>query len=266
MLKLYTHLKNMSIYSQVLIVHSILYATILLGLVYAFDWKLLLEGIAIGWVLFWIGGSVGLHRFISHRTFEAKNRFIKWILLWASAQCTLGSVPGFAAAHRLHHKNSDTELDPFKLTDSAWHNFKLWAYHFPKIVVSPRSIVDLLGDKDFKCAHEHYWAIWSVYPIIVLLTGGPIAFVYFVAVPIVYVICGMGYVTVIAHSTVWRRWFNGTSEFETNDASWDGKFFTYVFVGEGFHHSHHNKPGNSDYTIPGKQFDITGWAIRYLKK
>ena len=266
MLKLYTHLKNMSIYSQVLIVHSILYTTLLLGLVYAFDWKLLLEGVAIGWVLFWIGGSVGLHRFISHRTFEAKNRFIKWILLRASAQCTLGSVPGFAAAHRLHHKNSDTELDPFKLTDSAWHNFKLWAYHFPKIVVSPRSIIDLLGDKDFKFAHEHYWAIWSVYPIIVLLTGGPIAFVYFVAVPIVYVICGMGYVTVIAHSTVWRRWFNGTSEFETNDASWDGKFFTYVFVGEGFHHSHHNKPGNSDYTIPGKQFDITGWAIRYLKK
>lgn len=266
MLKLYTRLKNMSIYSQVLIVHGLIYTTLLLGLILAFDWQLLLVGLALGWVLFWIGGSVSLHRYTSHRTFEAKNRVVKWLLLWAGAQCTLGSVPGFAAAHRLHHRNSDTDQDPFRLTDSFWHNFKLWAYHFPKITVSPRIIVDLLGDRDFKFAHEHYWFIWGIYPALVLLLGGPVAVVYFVAVPIFYVICGMGYVTVIAHSTTWSRWFNGTSKFSTNDASWDSKFFSYLFVGEGYHHSHHDKPGTSDYTIPGQQFDLTGWVIRYLKK
>jgi len=256
----------MSIYSQVLIVHAILYITVFLTLVFAFDWQLLLAGIAVGWLLFCIGGSISLHRYTCHRTLEPKNRIIKLLLLWAGVQCTLGSVPGFSAAHRHHHKNSDTDKDPFKLTDSFWHNFKLWIYHFPPVSFSPRSIVDLIGDNDIKFSHTHYWKIWAIVPALVLLSAGPIYFAYFIAVPIVYVIMGMGYVTVISHSLTWKKWTGGTAIYETNDTSWDSKLFTLLYVGEGFHHSHHASQGTFDYSIKGQQFDLSGFIIRRLKK
>lgn len=266
MIKLYTTLKNMSIYSQVLVVHIILYVIVAITLIIAFNWKLLLAGLIVGWLLFCIGVSISLHRYTSHKTFEPKNRIIKILLLWAGVQCTLGSVHGFAGAHRHHHKNSDTNNDPFRLTNSFWHNFKLWLYYFPPVVFTPRSIFDLLGDNDIKFSHVHYWKIWLIYPLLILFLGGPIYFAYFVAIPIVYVITGMGYVTVIAHSHMWKQWINGTSEYKTNDLSWDSKLFTLLYAGEGFHHSHHANQRLSDLSIKGKQFDISGFIIKQLKK
>lgn len=257
---------KLSNYQQTLIVQSALYLTALAGLIFAFSWAMLLLGLVVGWVIFCLGVSISLHKHASHRTFEPRNRVIKLLLLWLGAQCTLGSNIGFAAGHRQHHRASDTETDPFVLTNSLWHNIKLWFYHFPTDNISPRLIKDLTSDDDYKFVHKHYWKIWAVVPTTILTLGGPVVFAYCFALPMVYVFLGMSYVTVVAHSSTWRRWFSSTSNFDTHDQSWDSKFFTVLFAGEGYHHTHHAKPGEYSYSIPGKQFDFSGYVIKYLKK
>lgn len=255
MLTLYRSIKSLSTYHQVLIVQTFMHCIFLLGLIFAFDWSLLLYGFIVSWLLFCIGGSASLHRWCCHRSFEPKNRIVKWFLLWAGVQCTLGSVPGFAASHRQHHIHSDTDQDPFKLSTSFWHNFKLFWYHFPKMNISPRLFVDILKDKDMKFSHDHYWKIWAVYPILVLALGGPVAVVYFVAMPVTYMVLGMSWVTVIAHLGPYNQ--------ETKDRSWDSRLFTALFAGEGLHGSHHQHPGQCDFNY--SKFDPTGLFVRYFK-
>lgn len=265
MFKLYSQIKNSSNYTQTLWMQVVLYTTVVLGLILSFDTCLLILGLMIGWLLFCIGVSISLHKYASHRTFEPKNRLIKLCLLWVGTQTTLGSIIGFAAGHRQHHRDSDGETDPFLLKESFWHNLKLWFYRFPLDNISPRLIKDLTVDQDYKFFHKHYWKIWAVYPSILLIID-PIYFVYFFAVPVVYCFLGMSYVTVIAHSLAWKKFFNGSAEFNDLDHSWDSKFFSLLFAGEGYHHAHHVNPSKLDYKEINLKFDFSGYLIRYLKK
>lgn len=266
MLTLYRLIKNSSNYSQVLFVQVILYLAVIATVGFNFNLGLLLSGLILGWVLFCLGVSASLHKWISHRTFVPKNKFIKWVLLWTGVQSTLGSPIGFAAGHRQHHTDSDGEKDPFVLTSSSWNNIKLWFYHFDTKNISPRLIKDLTQDSDIKFFHTHYWKIWSVYPCI-LLSIDPVLLVYLFAVPAVYVFLGMSYVTVVAHATSWKNFFNGTNNYNDLDKSWDSGFFSLLFAGEGYHHTHHVNPGVSDYSLINGRFDASGWLIRlFLSK
>lgn len=265
MLTLYRSLKNSSNYIQVLWVQAILYISVAAGLITAWDWQLFVLGLALGWILFCIGISVCLHKMVSHRTFEPKNRLIKYALLWAGVQTTLGSPIGFAAGHRQHHSDSDGPTDPFRLSDSFYHNLKLWFYHFSTANIRPRIIKDLTSDTDIKFFHNNYWKVWAVYPAI-LLAVSPTYFVYFFAVPAVYGFLGMSYVTVIAHSKQWKKWFKGSNDYNDLDDSWDSKFFTLLFAGEGYHHTHHVTPGVYDYSTTNNKFDFSGWVIRKISK
>jgi stearoyl-CoA desaturase (delta-9 desaturase) len=265
MLTLYRYFKNMSNYIQVLWTQAIIYLIVTVGLIIAWDWQLLILGLILGWMLFSIGISICLHKMISHRSFEPKNRLIKFVLLWAGIQSTLGSPIGFAAGHRQHHSDSDGATDPFKLSHSAWHNIKLWFYHFDVTNIRPKMIKDLTLDSDVKLFHNHYWKIWAVYPIILLMIN-PVYFLYFFAVPVVYGFLGMSYVTVIAHSVAWKRLFNGTNAYNNLDDSWDSRFFSILFAGEGYHHTHHVSPGMYDYGKKNNNFDFSGWLIGLLKR
>jgi len=265
MLKLYSIIKNSSNYTQTLWVQSTIYLTALLGLILLFNLKLLLIGLLLGWLLFCFGVSICLHKYASHQTFTPRNRLIKIFLLWLGAQTTLGSIIGFAAGHRQHHRDSDGPNDPFLLKNSTWYNIKLWFYHFPINNISPRLIKDLYIDGDYKFFHKNFWKIWSVYPSILLIIN-PIYFVYFFAIPVVYCFLGMSYVTVVAHSLSWKKAFKGTSEFNDLDHSWDSKFFTVLFAGEGYHHAHHVDPSQFDYSKTNLKFDFSGYMIRFLKK
>lgn len=265
MFKLYYQIKNTSNYTQILVAQLILYLTAILGLILSFNLELLMIGIILGWLFFCVGVSICLHKYSSHQTFEPKNRFIKLLLLWAGTQTTLGSVIGFAAGHRQHHRDSDGETDPFILKKSLWHNIKLWFYHFPLDHISPKLIKDLTIDNDYKFFHKHYWKIWAVYPSTLLIID-PLYFVYFFAIPIVYCFFGMSYVTVIAHSHTWKRLFKGTAKYNDLDHSWDSKFFSILFAGEGYHHTHHVDPSKFDYNETNSKFDFSGYLIHYLKK
>lgn len=264
MLKLYKKIKNSSNYNQVLAVQAMLYLTVVATLLTAFNGVYLIFGLVLGWLLFCVGISVCLHKMVSHRSFTPKNKLIKYFLLWAGVQTTLGSPIGFAAGHRQHHSDSDGETDPFKLTSSLWHNTKLWFYHFDLKHINPRSIRDLTLDSDIKLVHNNYWKIWMIYPTVLLLID-PVYFAYFFAVPAVYGFLGMSYVTVIAHSPAWKKAFRGTAEYNDLDLSWDSKFFSILFAGEGYHHAHHCDPGMYDYGTMNSKFDFSGKLISRLR-
>lgn len=248
----------MSNYEKVKAMHIVAIISTVLVLGYAFDFFMLLAGLTVGWVMWCFGLTISLHKMSSHKTFEPKNKFIKYFLLWCGAVVTMGTAIDFAAGHRQHHKFSDTDKDPYNIEGSFWHKFKLFFYWFPTAKISPLVIKDLLKDKEHSFFNNHYWKIVLPYPIILLLID-PVCFGYFYALPVVYVLLGMGYVTVWAHLPYLKKL--GTVPHETDDNSWDSLFFTMLLAGEGYHNTHHKFPGNWNY---GK-YDVSGKLIRYLK-
>ena len=256
-------LKNFSNYDKVKLVQSICLAVTILTVTLNFNLVLLLLGLAVSWLFYCFGLAITLHKYASHRTFEPKNKLIKYFLLWTGTVITMGTSLEFAAGHRTHHKFSDTSEDPYNLDGGLWHRIKLFFYWFPTWKINPLIIRDLIRDKDQQFFSNHYWKILLPYPIILLLID-PILFGYFYAMPVTYVLLGMGYVTVIAHLPSLQK--NGATPFDTNDLSWNNKFIGWVLAGEGYHNTHHAFPGSYTYEkVPG-DVDLSGKIIKLLGK
>jgi stearoyl-CoA desaturase (delta-9 desaturase) len=245
----------MSNYDKIKLAQAILILSTILTVIFAFDFTLLLLGLLVGWVFFCVGLSVCLHKLSSHRTFEPKNRIIKYVLLWFGTVVTMGSTINFSAGHRQHHKHADTPEDPYCLQGTLWHKIKLFFYWFPTYKINPMIIKDLLRDKDHVWFNDNYWKILLPYPIVLLIID-PVLFGYFYALPVTYVLLGMGYVTVIAHLKL------GSRPYATNDNSWDSKTFAVLLAGEGYHNSHHANPGKN---VLGP-CDCAGKLIELIKK
>lgn len=252
-------IKKLSIpnYNRVRIAQAMIYLLVIWGVVTHFSLGLMLLGFVLGYVLFTIGVSVSLHKYISHRALEPRNRLVKHFLLWMGTLTTLGTPIEFAAGHRTHHIHSDTEKDPFVIKQSLLHNLKLWFLWMDTSMINPRMIIDLMKDKDMKFYHNNYWKVWAVYPAVLLLID-PILVVYLFALPVVYCFLGMSWVTVLAHSQLAQRIYTGTKPHSTADKSWDSLFFSLLFAGEGYHETHHAYPGERNYGRKNGRFDLSG--------
>jgi stearoyl-CoA desaturase (delta-9 desaturase) len=245
----------MTNYNKIKLAQALAVISSILTLLFAFNWTLLVLGLLVGWLFFCVGLSIGLHKFSSHRTFTPKNQFLKNLVLWFSTVVTMGSTINFAAGHRQHHKHADTIDDPYCLQGSLWHKIKLFFYWFPTYKINPMIIKDLLRDQDHVRFNDNYWMILLVYPSILLLID-PILFGYFYALPVTYVLLGMGYVTVIAHLRLGQR------EYNTTDNSWNSRTFAVLLAGEGYHNTHHAHPG---LNILGP-LDAGGYMIELIKE
>jgi len=248
--------------SRVKLLQAFGYAGFLVTMFVYFDWMWLVASLVFSWLVFLMGAACGLHKYSSHRSFEPKNLLIKHFLLCCGTQTTLGTSLEFAAGHRTHHKHSDTDQDPFALTSSFKHNLKLWFLWFDTSLVNPTIIKDLTRDSTHKFYHRNYWKIWAIYPVVLLIIN-PLYVSYFFALPVVYCLLGMSWVTVIAHSPTLQKFFIG-SKTSTQDLSWNSVFFTVLFAGEGYHEIHHQFPGISDYGIKNNRLDVSGKLINVL--
>jgi stearoyl-CoA desaturase (Delta-9 desaturase) len=71
---------------------------------------------------FWIGLHIfggfgitaGAHRLWAHKSYAAKDS-VKWFLMIANSMAFQGSIFHWSRDHRLHHKFSDTILDPHSM-------------------------------------------------------------------------------------------------------------------------------------------------------
>ena len=260
-------IKKLSIanYNRVRIAQATMYLLVI-GVIFTnFNLGLLILGLVLGYILFTVGVSVSLHKYVSHRALEPRNRLVKHLLLCMGIMTTLGTPIEFAAGHRTHHVHSDTDKDPFVLTNSWLHNIKLWFLWVETEKINPRVVIDLMKDKEVKFYHNNYWKIWSVYPIILFMVD-PAMVVYLFALPVVYCLLGMSWVTVIAHSESLQRWFQGNKPHNEKDLSWDSLLFTVLFAGEGYHETHHAYPGERNYGRKNGRFDLSGEVADLLAK
>jgi stearoyl-CoA desaturase (delta-9 desaturase) len=256
---------NIPLDTRVKLLQAFAYLGFLYTLVFQFDLTLfLLSFFVVGWLMTLIGITCGLHKYSSHRSFEAKNTLVKILLISTATVMSLGSTIAWSSTHRKHHQTSDQLDDPHSPNlqgGGVWRSIRLWFYYFPTYHVNPRIVKDLSVDSMHKFFHKHYFKIALGYVGILALIDIRLAcYLYFV--PVIYGFTATSYITVLAHNT-WLAKF-GYRNFNTNDKTFNSRLAAIFAVGDGNHNNHHACAGAATNKFTTHDWDFAFWFIKLV--
>lgn len=204
-----------------------------------------------------VGVSLTLHRYYSHKSFEFKNSFTKWLCTLFAILAGRGSPLGWVYVHRLHHAYSDQEGDPH-----SPHNlgFKLFGFrhiedHSGKMKVF---LVKELMTKEQLFINKWYFAIILTW--LVILGTVNISLIYFAWIlPVMLVQLSQNCFNYFAH-------MHGHRNFETKDTSSNNIWLWPFILGDAWHNNHHANAAKYDTKVLWWEFDPVSVVISLIKK
>lgn len=187
--------------------------------------------------------AIGSHRWMCHYSFKPII-FGKYLMLTGLVVNGYGKPLHLAVAHGMHHKHSDTLLDPHS---PQYHSFlKLWLGRYTmhdQYVIPTR----FFREKEAMFVNTHYWKLFFLFNIIVAcidlktaLVISPISFLYSWTNNTIINYYGHKQGDIVAPANL-------------------NKFFAFLTLGEGLHKTHHDNPSSYDFGSdgrfdPGKKF------------
>lgn len=214
--------------------------------------------ILLGYFIFsGLGVSMTLHRYYSHKSFEFRYPWLKWIFTIVAVLAGRGSPVGWTYIHRLHHKFSDTDKDP--------HGAKTvgWKIVLPSIVENYKDPIDKKVIKDFMnkphiLISRYYMGfiiLWSA----LLLAVSPTIFYFLYVIPVFLTFISLDLFVLLTHKY-------GYNNHTTKDCSKNNWFISLILWGEGWHNNHHNNPGKWNLKEKWWEIDLLSYCIMIVKK
>lgn len=205
-----------------------------------------------------IGVTVVLHRYFSHKAFST-SRFFQFVLaLFGSLTLIRGPIR-FAAAHRHHHRHSDTALDAHSPNDGFWWSYVGWLMSQEFVSLGKTGAKDLRKYKELVLLDRFYWLPALLLASVFYATLGTEGVVWGVLVSTLSTWHLAFFVTSVFH--VW-----GHKEWETDDESRNHAFLAWLTLGEGWHNNHHYDMHSAQLGRGLKQVDMGFWVIWVLEK
>jgi stearoyl-CoA desaturase (delta-9 desaturase) len=248
-----------------------------LGIYFLWNHMVNMSSLVVMLVMFILGGfgiTIGYHRMLTHKSFQAPE-WVRAFFLITGSMTLQGPALNWAATHIQHHANSDMEDDPHSPLKSFFHAHVGW-------------ILD-----DFQPNIEKYAKPLLKDPLIVFISK---TFFVWVALGFLVptVVCGWiqslhggglhgfeigalqgffwgGLVRVfLNHHVTWSvnsicHTFGGR-DFETTDVSRNNFIFGILAMGEGWHNNHHAFPRSAFHGMKWWQIDPSAYVIRLLEK
>lgn len=214
---------------------------------------------AIVWFFLYrmIGHNVALHRFYTHDQFTT-SKFGEVVLAWFALMCCVGSPLSYTIVHLVHHRYSDTDLDPH----GPIHGKKSFLYCFwnPPYTLENTPV---FGKRLLKLSH-YMWMNWFYWPLIALqaflfyLIDWKV-FLFFWWIPVSLTLWEIAFSTYISHV---ERGVLGPVDHH--------KFGKWVPVHEYLHKVHHYYPvlgkhGDWDYTYYICKLFAKTWRMEKLE-
>ena len=219
----------------------------------------------VGYTLCALGITVGFHRMLTHKGFEAPGWYRAFFLICGS-MALQGPALKWAATHIQHHANSDDEDDPHSPVASFFHGHVGWILDDFQPDV-PRYAGPLLKDKLVVFISNTFF-LWVALSLVIPFTIG-------------YLIDGPGGGW---HGLLWgglvRIFLNhhvtwavnsvchtyGNREFVTTDSSTNHLLIGLLAMGEGWHNNHHAFPRSANHGMHWWQIDPSAYIINISEK
>lgn len=204
-----------------------------------------------------IGVSMTLHRYYSHKGFEFKNSFLKWICTGVALLSGRGSPLGWVYVHREHHAYADTDKDPHSPHQLG---FKLFGFrhieeHSGKMKIF---LIKDLMTKEQLFINKWYFAIVLLWILLLSLIDPSLAYFTWI-LPVMLIQLSQNSFNYFCH-------MYGHRNFETKDTSTNNIFLWPFILGDAWHNNHHANAGAVSSKHLWWEFDPVSSLISIVKK
>jgi stearoyl-CoA desaturase (delta-9 desaturase) len=208
-------------------------------------------------VLTGFGVTVGLHRLLTHRSFDTPPA-VRLVLLILVVMANQGRPIDWAANQLKHHANSDREGDPHRPLDGMFHAHMGW------ILTAPRA------ERERYCRHlledplvtlvDRTAMLWLILSLAIpYAVGGWSGFLWGGVVRMTF-----GNHVVFAVNSICHSF--GAQPFDTRDESRNNWWVALLAFGEGWHNNHHAFPSMAFHGMTAGQVDASAVLIRLLAR
>lgn len=213
--------------------------------------------ILLGYFLYsGIGISMTMHRYYSHKSFEFKFKFLKWLCTFFAVVAGRGSTIGWVYVHRNHHKHSDTNRDPH---DIKTVGLNILLPHRLKYAekIDKKIIRDLLTKEHLFI--NRYYILFLIFWVICLSLISIETLYFFYIVPMFLTFISLSLFVLLSHNF-------GYQNFKTTDNSKNNWFVSLILWGEGWHNNHHYDSKNFSTQRQWWEIDLLKYCISFCKK
>jgi stearoyl-CoA desaturase (delta-9 desaturase) len=213
-----------------------------------------------------IGVTIGYHRLLTHRSFDAPT-WLRAAFAIAGSLAVQGAVVSWVADHRRHHAYSDQDGDPHSPVAGFWHAHVGW------LLGSTRSdrehfAPDLENDPIMRKI-DRLAPLWIALSLLMPFTlGGLITGTWRGA--LTGLAWGGGARMFLLHHVTWSinsiAHTFGRRPYETKDRSRNFWPLSILSLGEAWHNNHHAFPTSAYHGLRFWQIDPSGLVIRLMAK
>ena len=222
------------------------------------------------------GVTIGYHRLFAHKSFEAR-RPLKIVLASLGSMSFQGSIIGWVADHRRHHRFADRPGDPHSPLwkdeqplsgiKGLWHAHLGWCFT-NESTSRERYASDLLADRDIVLIDK----LFLPFCAFTLLLPFAIGWVWSGTLAgAVAALLWAGLLRVgITHNFTWsvnsicHRF--GKRPFVTKDVSTNVAILAPFTMGEAWHNNHHAFPRSARHGLDRHQLDSSARLIRWFEQ
>jgi len=225
--------------------HHILAVYALYNLPAVFSWRLLFELVLITQLTGMLGITAGAHRLWSHKSYEA-SWLVRLVFMMANSGAHQGSIYHWVRDHRMHHRFTDTELDPHSIQYGFWYSHIGWLFFKKnqalKEAASMIDMDDIKKDSIVMFQHKNYMILSHLFCFALPAVYGWfqwnsawIGYFYFGVLKWILLLHATWCVNSVAH-------FWGMTPYNPRLSAKQNTVTSIVAVGEGWHNYHHAYP------------------------
>lgn len=199
----------------------------------------------------------GYHRLWAHKAYLARLPLRLFYAFFGAASIE-GSIKWWGHSHRVHHRYTDTNRDPYDARKGFWYSHIVWMLEKPNPKYRARAdISDLIDDWVVRVQHRHYILLMVfssfIMPCLIagMLWGDYLGGFIYAGIFKAFVIQQATFcVNSLAH------WI-GEQPFDDTRTPRDHIITALVTFGEGYHNFHHEFPLDYRNAIKWYQYDPT---------
>ena len=242
---------------RLLLAINIIASVVLIPMINA-SWLWVLVAIFMYACMNGLGIIVGNHRYWTHKSFEFKHSWMKYLCGVCSVISGTGSTIGWVGIHRNHHVKVDSVKDPHSPKYINLFNMLFLKYNISSNDLL-RRCTDIAKDKFMKFTHQ-YW-LPCVLSYITVLSFISLEALYFMfIIPSMVTMILQSFTNYFCHKDL------GYKNFTSDDKSKNIWWLAYLNFGEGWHNNHHCQPLKYSNKVKWWELDLAGSLISGIKK